>query len=287
MEQQRADDADDESTGRVRAACPDIEPRVAPTDASSAAPSRPAPLEYLRDLTELALIDPVAAGDHVGDLLVLSRHDAAAVRESAGEALDLVGQLRPVEFEVWAADLVSLAGVADDGRAFLGLRALAQLAGANPRAAACGLDVAFSHVGAPDTDLRRAALVIVAEVGGADPDLVRRADRHVVTALVDPCAEIRLTGAIAAGKLLGAAPGRFPRSATALFDALDDPVDEVWEFAHVALVHFACEHPAQVPNKGRAIETLARVSDADIGVREGATKEALSSVLAVERGFER
>ena len=245
-------------------------------------PVDPTSLERVTSIAETALRDPVSAGDRIGDLLVLAREHEGEVRETAGEVLNLLGLLRPAEFAVWRDDLASIARSSDDRIAFYALRALAQLAGDDARAASSALDVAFDHVEAPRTEMRQAALSIVAEVGGERPDLVRRADRHVMAALVDPDPGVRLAGAITAGKLLGAAPGTFPRTATVLLEALDDDCDAVWEYAHVALVHFAREHPEQVPEKKRAIERLGSISDEDLGVREGATKDALTRLLSLE-----
>lgn len=244
------------------------------------------PMEYVESVAEMAVADPVAAGDCVGDLLALAREFDGDVRTAAGEALNLIGLLRPVEFEVWVDDVRSLAAAADDDLTFLGLRALAQLAGENPNAAAPGLDAAFGALGASRTDLRRAAFSLVAEVGAVEPERVRRADRDVVAALRDPDASVRLAGAITAAKLLGTDPSQFPRTATALFDALDDADEEVREYAHAGLVHFALEHPEQVPEKRRAISVLATVADADIGLREGATKDALTRLLALDPEYD-
>lgn len=243
------------------------------------------PLEYVESVAEIAVTDPVAAGDRIGDLLVVAR-DHGDARAAAGEVLNLVGLLRPAEFAVWIDDLVSFAGAADGELSFIGLRSIAQLAGENPRAAATGLDVAFDNLRASRTETRQAALSIVAEVGAERPRLVERADRHVANALGDADPGARLAGAITAGKLLGADPGSFPRTATALFDALDDDDDAVWEYAHVALVNFAQEHPHQIPDKERTIEILATVSDASLGVQEGATKEALAGLLTRDYDLE-
>jgi len=247
---------------------------------------REAPMEYVESVTELAVVDVVAAGDRVGDLLTVAREFDGDVRTAAGEALNLVGLLRPVEFDVWVEDVRAAAEADDEELAFLGLRALAQLAGERPQAAAAGLDVALGNLTAPRPDLRKAALSIVAEVGAVAPERVRRADRDVVEALGAPAAEVRLAGAIAAAKLLGADPAAFPRTASALFDALDDDDPGVREYAHTGLVHFALEHPEQVPEKRRAISVLADVTDADVGLREGATKEALTSLLALDPEYD-
>jgi hypothetical protein len=257
-----------------------------PSGASAAETDDLTPEELVETAVSAALEDPVAGGDYVGDLLAVVRDCEPPVSESAAEALNLLGYLRPGAFAVWVDDLVAFASDRDGDLAFVGLRALAQLAGENSRAAAKGLDAALDRVTDPRTETRQAALSVVAEVGADAPDRVRRADRDVMAAIRDEEPGVRLAGVIAAGTLLGADPQSFPRSATVLFEALDDEHDRVWEYAHVALVNFAREHPSQVPEKTRAMEALARVSDEDLGVREGATKDALTALLALERGFD-
>lgn len=244
------------------------------------------PVEYVGEVAELAASDPSAAGDRVGDLVWIARSAGDDARAAAGAVLDAIGMLRPEELEMWVDDLVALAGSSDHRLSFIGLRALAQLAGTNARAAAKGLDAAFAHLGAPDDDCRRAGLALVAEVGGADPDAVRRVDRPVATGLRDPASDVRMAAAMAAGRLLGADPSRFPRTADALVSALDDDDDRVREYAHVALANFALEHPTSVPEKRRAIEALAGASDRDLGLREGATAAALSGLLSLELGYD-
>ncbi|MFB6130243.1 MAG: adaptin, partial [Salinigranum sp.] len=112
-----------------------------------------------------------------------------------------------------------------------------------------------------------------------------RGDRDVAGALRAPEPGVRLAGALTAGKLLGADPGRFPRTAATLFDVLDDDDERVWVYLRVALVNFAGEHPAQIPDRARTVELLAGVSDRELGLREGATKDALARVAALDYGL--
>jgi hypothetical protein len=244
------------------------------------------PTAFVDRVVETALADPVAAGDAVGDLLAIVRECDGDARTAAEEALDLLGLLRPVEFEVWVDDVVAFASADRDRRSFVGLRALAQLSAVRPAVAKTGLDAAMRRLETPHAPTRRAALAVVAEVGAAFPDDVAPADRQVMAAMRDDDPSVRLTGAMTAGKLLGAEPQQFPRTVTTLPDVLEDDDEAVWEYAHVALVHFVREHPSQVPEKRHVVERLANVSDEELGVREGATKDAMTKLLAYEPGFD-
>ncbi|ELZ30432.1 adaptin protein [Halogeometricum pallidum JCM 14848] len=244
------------------------------------------PTAFVDGVVETALSDPVSAGDTVGDLLVIVRDCGDEARRAAGEALDLLGLLRPVEFEVWADDIAACAAADAESLSFVGMRALAQLAAVHPAAARKGLDAAVRRLETPHVPTRRAALAVVGEVGEAFPEAVARTDRQVTAAMRDGDATVRLAGVMAAGKLLGAEPRRFPRTVTALPEALSDDDGDVWTYAHVSLVHFAREHPSQVPERRRVVERLADVSDAELGVREGSTKDALTGLLAYEPGFD-
>ena len=226
----------------------------------------------------------VAAGaaDAVGGLLTVTREETGATRVAAGEALDAIGRRQPSAFEVWSEPIASAARSGDEEVSFFGMRALAQLAGANPRAASKGLDAALSNLRAPSPDLRRAALSVVAEVGPDHPDSIKRADRPVAESLQDGDESVRTAAAIAAGRLLAVAPNALPRTATALVEALDDEGPRVREFAHVALANFAREHPDNVPQKARALQALAGVTDDELGLRRGALGEAMSALVAQE-----
>lgn len=237
------------------------------------------PSDYVADVRDLIATDPTAAGDHVGALLTIVQDHPDPLREQAGEALNAIGLLRPSEFEVWAVDLVDAAESPDEEIAFIGLRALAQLAATHPPAAAKGLDAAFQYLDAADTATRQAALSIVAEVGADDPEAVRSADRHIAAALRDDHAPIRQAGAMAAGRLLSVNPSAFPRTAPALIEVLSDDNTEVREYAHVALAAFAKAHPTNVPDPDRAVQALLEIRDKDIGLREGATDEAAQELL--------
>jgi len=239
------------------------------------------PDEYVAEVADLLERDPDAAGDAVGDLFTIAHDDEGATRVAAGEALDAIGRRYPDELAVWSELLAEAASDADDEVAFFALRALAQLAAVSPQAAAKGRKAALDTLGAPDPDLRQAALSVVAEVGPSDPDAVRRADRPLSAALAADDPAVRTAAAIAAGRLLGAAPGKFPRTATALIDALADEDDRVRKYAILALANFASEHPDNVPSKERAIAALASVTDDDLGLRRGATGEALSALVSL------
>lgn len=242
-------------------------------------PNATSPDDYVESVRDLVATDPTAAGDHVGVLLELARDHDEPIRDKAGEALNAIGLLRPAEFEVWATELVTAAASSNEEVAFLGLRALAQLAATHPPAAAAGLDAAFDHLDVPDTPTRQAALSIIAEVGADDPEAVHRADRYIAAALRDSQPPIRLAGAITAGRLLTADPTGFPRTAPALIQAISDDDAEVREYAHIALAAFAREHPENVPEPAQAVSALVDVSDAELGLREGATAEAASALL--------
>lgn len=245
-----------------------------PTDSSATSPE-----DYVESVRDLVATDPTAAGDHVGALLTLAQDHDDPIRDKAGEALNAIGLLRPSEFEVWTTELVTAAESPESEIAFLGLRALAQLAATHPPAAAAGLDAAFDHLDVPDTPTRQAALSIIAEVGADDPTAVRRADRHIAAALRDSQPPIRLAGAITAGRVLTADPTGFPRAAPALLESITDDDPEVREYAHTALAAFAKAHPENVPEPHTAVSALVDASDADLGLREGATDEAAAALL--------
>lgn len=224
--------------------------------------------------------DPDAAGDAVGHLLTIAADHEGAPRVAAGEALDAIGRRRPSAFEVWADTLATAARDADEEVAFFATRSLAQLAAVNPGAASKGRSAALENLTAPTPDLRQAALSVLAEVGPADPDEVARADRPLAGAFDDDHAGVRTAAAIAAGRLLAAAPSRFPRTANALVDATDDDDADVRQYALLALANFADEHPSNVPRKPEVIEALAGADDDTLGLRRGATAEALAALVS-------
>jgi hypothetical protein len=245
--------------------------------------SADSPAAYAEELLDLAVEDPVAAGDHVGDLVALAEaHDDA--REPAGRALDVLGWRRPGEFEVWTDALTTLADAAEADLATMGMGALADLAAETPRAVAGAADVAVRALTAESPRLRQAALAVVAEVGGGSPDSVRGADRHVAAAIDDAVPEVRLAAAIAAGRLLPADPTAFPRTAVALLEATEDDHARVREYATVSLANFAREQPERVPDADRAATVLATRSDAELGLRRGATGEAVSALVGSGTG---
>lgn len=244
------------------------------------------PVERARAIARVARSDPETAGDFVGELIESAQTLRGEDLDPVDAALDEIGRSRPVEFEVWTDRLAQLAAAGDTRAAFLGLRSFAQLAAINPRAAEVGLDHAADNLTAPDEALRRAALAVVAEVGPENPDAVRHTDRQIATALADDAATIRVGGAITAGRLLRAGPTGFPRSASALVDALDDDDERVRQFAHIGLIHFARDHATNVPDKETAIRALAAITDEELGVHRGASDEALSALLTVELGYE-
>lgn len=265
------------------AAGPRADPAAAEEEPIRADAPEPAesPAAFVESVADRLETDPDAAGDAVGDLLAIAHDHEGAPRVAAGEALDALGRRHPRAFEVWTDVLADAAADADDEVAFFATRALAQLAAVNPRAAGKGLESALGNLAAPHADLRQAALSVVAEVGPERPEAVGRADRPVAAALHDEHAGVRTAAAIAAGRLLAAAPSRFPRTANALVDAVDDADDRVRQFVLLSLANFASEHPSNVPEKQRAIAALAGVDDDELGLRRGATGEALSALVSL------
>ena len=241
--------------------------------------------ERVAEIASKAAADPESAGNFVGELIRIAEAGDRESLEAVDDVLDAIGRERPVEFEVWSEWLVRLAGSGRDDLAFLGLRSLAQLASVRPRAASNGLDVAFENLTAPDTSIRRAALSVLAEVGPASPSIAGRADRPIATAIHDPNPSIRMAGVIAAGRLLPAAPTELPRSAQALIEALGDGDEQVERFAHIGLLNLARERPTAVPDRERAIKAIAAVSDGELGLRRGASDEALADLLELELGY--
>lgn len=259
-------------------------PRETAGDAGVEPPPEQSPEEYVESVGDRLENDDPAAADAVGDLLEIARDNRDGLRVAAGEALDAIGRADPTGLEVWSDDLAAAASSTDDEVAFFGLRGLAQLAAETPRAASKGIEAALGNLEAPTADLRQAALSVVAEVGPDDPDAVRRADRPLARALHDGDPAVRTAAAIAAGRLLGEDPAPFPRAATALLDSVDDEDDRVREFALLALANFAREHPSNVPQKPRAITALSGVSDEELGLRRGATGEAVSALVSLTFG---
>lgn len=262
---------------------PDVEFEAAPSGAASEPPDpsdADSPEAFVRAVRSTLAHDPVAAGDYVGGLLRVVREHADA-RAAAAETLDSLGRRRPEEFAVWTDDLAAVADADDPAVAVPALRALAHLGRTCPRRARAGIDAARSQLNARDPDLRGTALAVVGAVGATEPESVHGLDREVRAGLLDAPPAVRVSAASAAGKLLAADPTEFPLTATSLFDALEDDHEVVAEYATVALVHFADERPRQVPEKRLAIETLATTDDTDLGIEEGATKDALVSLLGV------
>lgn len=280
----RLSDSDDDAARTDRGEPAPAETEPAPAGTESPPLERPGddPVEFVDEVGRLLEEDTDAAADAVGDLLAVARDHEGATRVAAGEALDAIGRRQPIAFEVWTDPIAAAAGSGDEAVAFFGLRALAQLASVNPRAAATGLDAALSNLRSPSSNLRQAALSVLAEVGPDEPDAVKRSDRPLAESLRDGDEAVRTAAAIAAGRLLGAAPNAFPRSATALLDAVEDGEGRPREYALVALANFAREHPDNVPQKERALSALARVTDDELGLRRGALGEAMSALVGRE-----
>lgn len=277
-----SDSEDDAATDRGEPTTAETEPAPVETGSPPPDPSDETPVEFVDRVGDLLETDPNAAADAVGDLLAIARDHDGATRVAVGEALDAIGRRQPGAFEVWADAVADAARSGDEEVAFFGLRALAQLASTNPRAAGKGLEPALSNLGSTSSNLRQAALSVVAEVGPNEPEAVKRADRPLAEALRDGDEAVRTAAAIAAGRLLAAAPNAFPRAATALLDAVEDEEGRPREYAHVALANFAREHPDNVPQKERALAALASVSDDELGLRRGALGEAMSALVARE-----
>lgn len=242
------------------------------------------PEEYVAAVADRLESDPDVAGDAVGHLFSIAADNEGAPRVAAGEALDAIGRRRPEAFEVWTDLLAEAATDADDEVAFFATRALAQLAAVNPQAASKGRTAALGNLTAPSPDLRQAALSVIAEVGPDEPEEVQRADRPLSAALEADHAGVRTAAAITAGRLLAASPSRFPRTANALVDTAADEHEQVRKYALLALANFADEHPSNVPQKRQAIAALADADDDTLGLRRGATGDALASL--VSRSFE-
>lgn len=239
---------------------------------------------YLVEVAKASVSDPSAAGDEVGTLLGLLREYDGEVAEDVDVILDQLGESRPREFEVWSRDLAELADEPDPDAAFVGVRSLAQLAPVHPSAAAEGIDPALAAANSDHVERRRAGLAVVAEVGADDPEAVRGADPAVSDALRAETTAARVTGAVAAGKLLAADPTAFPRTANALPERLDDDAERVVQYTLVALANVAHERPAHLPARDRVLPALARTSDRELGLREGATGDAVAAVLEYETG---
>jgi len=280
----RLSDSDDDTVATERGEQTPAELERSPVETGHRSPDRSAlgPVEFVDRVGGYLEDDPDAAANAIGDLLAIARDEEGAARVAAGEALDAIGRRQPSAFEVWTEPVVAAARSGDEDVSFFGLRALAQLAGANPRAAGKGLDVALGSLGSASPDIRQAAISVLAEVGPVDPDAVKRADRPLAEALRAGDENVRTAAAIAAGRLLGAAPNKFPRTATALLDVLDDEAARPREFAHVALANFAREHPDNVPQKARALSALAGVTDDELGLRRGTVGEAMTALVSLE-----
>lgn len=265
-------DQDDSSGGSVRT------DRTPPGESLS-------PREYVVRVHELVYEDPSAAGNRVGDLLVLAEEGDSRLRETIAETLAWLGERRGREFDVWADDLAAFGEKPDPDLAFLGLRALAQLAPHHEPAARKGLDAAVRRLDADHEGLRAAALALVAEVGADRADEIGDADRAIAASMNVESPRVRTAAAIAAGTLLAAAPQQFPRTSMRLLEALEDPDDEVRTFAHVALIAFATERPAVVPEKEAAIDALDAVTDEELGLRDGAVADAQNALLRELAGY--
>lgn len=268
---------------------PDTDPSVyrsSETDSSSldhANVADPEPLsaaEYVGQVYDLVFTDVSAAGDRIGDLLVLLDCDSTdrSLHRRATDAIEWIGIRRPREFVVWSDGFRTIAQSEDPELAFVGLRSLAQLATVNERAAAKGIGPALSRLDSPDPDVRISALSLLAEVGTRDTERVSHGDRSIARATGAGDPRVRTAAAIAAGNLLGEDPQRFPQTAMRLFDLLEDADEAVTTYGHIALVHFATEHPDVVPDKPVAIEHLETVSDDELGIQSGSVAEAVAAV---------
>lgn len=276
-----ATDADDAGLSMADAWRPEDVPEMLPARDEA---GELGPLEYAAAVRDAAALDADAAADHVDRLVGIAREVDGDPRDVAVEALDLIGRRSPAALSVRTADLRSLAADPDPVAAGAGLRALARLAADAPGAAAAGVDAALEAITATDAR-RRPALRLVGAVGESDPDRVAGADRGVAAAMADADPETRTAGVLCAASLLAAAPGTFPRTANALIERLDDPDPDVRDHARVALVPFARDHPAAVPEKRTAIESLGAASDRDLGLPDGATKDALTALLETVHGY--
>lgn len=277
-------DSDGGGAYRDRAEAPVEADDVPELTAGDTPPADRSPEAFVAAVADRLEEAPDAAGDAVGHLLTIAADHEGPPRVAAGEALDAIGRRRPSAFEVWSETLATAARDADEEVAFFATRSLAQLAAVSPGTASKGRPAALENLATPSPDLRQAALSVLAEVGPTDPDEVQRADRPLAAALVADHGGVRTAAAIAAGRLLAAAPSRFPRTANALVDAVDDDDEDVRQYALLALANFADEHPSNVPRKRKVIEALASADDDTLGLRRGATAEALASL--VERTFD-
>ncbi len=237
-------------------------------------------VEYVNKIYDLVFTDVSAAGDRIGDLLVLLESGSIdqSLHRRAAEAIEWIGIRRPRELVVWSEGFRTIARSDDPELAFVGLRSLAQLAAVNERAAAKGIDPALSRLDSTDPDVRVSALSLLAEVGPRDTERVSHGDRSIARATRASDPRVRTAAAIAAGNLLGADPQRFPQTSMRLFDLLGDSNEGVTTYGHIALVHFASEHPDVVPNKTTAIDHLETVSDDELGLQPGSVAEAVAAV---------
>ncbi|MGM0606304.1 MAG: adaptin [Halobacteriota archaeon] len=283
-DERRSRQASDAAASRSRRAHADTDVTVGTTDTDSSTEEL-SPEEYVDRVHALAYVDPIAAGDRIGDLLVLLESASSPLVESISDTLEWIGYRRPREFVVWADGFAALADASDPDRAFIGIRSLAQLAPVNDTAAAKGLVSAIGRLDVDHTDLRTAALSLVAEVGPDHVEQLSTADRSIANALTDPHPRIRTAAAIAAGALLGANPQRFPQTSMRLFAVLDDDHDTVRTYTHIALANFAIEQPAAIPHKEAVVRRLEAVSDEELGLREGSIAEAIAAVTKVQAGY--
>lgn len=242
-------------------------------------------IEYVDRVAELAASDPAAAGDRIGDLIVLATEGDGELRHAASETIEWIGSRRRSELLVWADDFAALADDTHFDLAFVGLRSLAQLAPENEAAAAKGLDAALGRLDVERIDVRTASLALVAEIGPEHADRVAPADRSIAGALDADAPRVRTAAAIAAGKLLAADPHRFPRTIDRLSNSLDDSDETARAYAHVALVNFALEQPTAVPDKPAAIEALEATSDEELGLTCGTVDRAIAELAKALAGL--
>ncbi|WP_138007860.1 hypothetical protein [Halalkalirubrum salinum] len=249
-------------------------------DESTEDPEPLSSAEYVARVYDLVFTDVAAAGDRIGDLLVLLESGSLdrSVHRRASDTIEWIGIRCPRELVVWSEGFRTVARSDDPELAFVGLRSLAQMATVNEQAATKGIDPALSRLDSPSSNLRVSALSLLAEVGSRDTERVSQGDRSIARSATASEPRVRTAAAIAAGNLLGEDPQRFPRTSMRLFDLLEDSHEVVNTYGHIALVHFAVEHPDVVPEKAAAIDYLESVSDDELGLQPGSVAEAVAAV---------
>lgn len=230
-------------------------------------------------LREQAEARPADVEGSIGELVALVETHEGKTRENAGRALELVGQRTPTAFDAWVDELAAVAARDDEAAAFVGLRALAQLAAVNERDVRPALDAVRTHLDAETDQTRAAAWAVVAEVGSAYPESIADLDARLGAALCDPAELVCAAAVLTAGRVLPVAPDASPETAARLLDTVDAERAELRRKAYWALVNVAIERPAVIPDPRRAIKALTRVTDSELELTDGTVARAISALV--------